>query len=83
MALNEELLKKLKKPYEPSSTIQFRFREKDVALITDKDGQGIQLFIGQMKDNGHIKGERYSRKVVKDKTGQIVRDHWDRKGRST
>ena len=83
MPLSEELLKKLKKLYEPSLNIQFRFRGKDVILITDKDGQAMQLFVGQMKENGNIKGERYSRKIVRDKTGQIVRDHWDRKGKSS
>ena len=83
MPLSEELLKRLNKVYEPSSTIQFRFRGKDVALITDKEGQGMQFFIGQLKENGNIKGDRYSRKIVKDRSGQIVRDHWDRKGRST
>ena len=83
MPLSDELLKKLNRVYEPSATIQFRFRGKDVALITDKDGQGMQFFIGQLKENGNIKGERYSRKIVKDRSGQIVRDHWDRKGRST
>ena len=43
----------------------------------------ILAVIYQLKENGNVKGERYSRKIVKDKTGQIVRDHWDRKGRST
>ena len=83
MALSENLLKKLKKKYEPFSTIQFRFGGKDVAFNTDADGNAIQLFIGQLKENGNIKGERYSRKMVKDREGNLIRDHWDRKGTSS
>jgi len=83
MPLGEGLLKKLQKTYEPFTTITLKFKGKDVVFNTDAEGNAVQLFIGQMKANGNIKGERYSRKMVKDKTGRLVRDHWDRKGTSS
>jgi hypothetical protein len=83
MSLNETLLKKLKKTYEPLTTVRLRFRGKDVAFNTDTEGNAVQLFIGQLKENGNIKGERYSRKMVKDRDGKLLRDHWDRKGTSS
>ena len=83
MSLSEDLLRKLQKTYEPSSTIRQKFRGKDIAFLTDDQGNPIQLFVGQLKENGNIKGERYSRKIVKDRDGKVLRDHWDRKGTSS
>ena len=83
MSLSEPLLKKLQRTYEPFTTVRLRFRGKDVAFNTDAEGNAVQLFIGQLKENGNIKGERYSRKMVKDRNGKLLRDHWDRKGTSS
>ena len=82
MPLSEDLIKKLKQRFLPNSTVEFRFRGKDMTVITDKEGNAIQLFIGQRKENGFIKGDRYSRKMVVDKEGKLFKDHWDRKGSS-
>jgi hypothetical protein len=83
MPLSEDLLKKLKRKFEPHSAIELRHRGKDVSVFTDKEGNAIQLFIGHRKENGMIKGERYSRKMVTDNNGKLLKDHWDRKGTST
>jgi hypothetical protein len=83
MPLSEELKKKLNKMYEPLSTVEFKFRGKDVIMIVDKEGRAIQFFIGKKSDNGKIRGERYSRKLIRDRLGNLVKDHWDRKGKSS
>ena len=83
MGLGVDLLKKLKKTYEPSSMINIKYRGKDVAFKTDPAGNPIQLFIGRMNDDGIVKGERYSRHLVTDQDGKVVKDHWDLKGKSS
>jgi hypothetical protein len=50
---------------------------------TDKDGNAIQLFIGKAKDDGTIKGDRYSRTIIKDREGKVIKDYWERKGKAT
>lgn len=80
MSLSEAILKKLSRKYNPQTTIHMRHRGKDLVATTDKDGNPIQLFIGRLQENGHVKGERYSRRMVKNAAGELIRDHWDRKG---
>ena len=82
MKLSEELLKKLGKKYEPSTMVQSRFRDNDLIFKTDEAGNPIQLFIGKMQENGNIKGERFARTLKHDKEGRLIKDHWDRKGRT-
>jgi len=60
MALTEGLIKKLRQQYQPHSTIELSFRGKDISIITDKEGNAMQLFIGKRKENGMVKGERYT-----------------------
>ena len=83
MSLGEDLLKKLNKKYEPSAMVSFRFRSKDVSVQTDEEGNPVKLFIGKRSEDGMVKGERYARVIRKDKNGLIVKDHWDRKGKSS
>ncbi len=83
MALATDLLKKINQKYEPGTWISMRFRANDIALKTDEDGNAVQMFIGKMKEDGLIKGERYSRNLIRDKEGRIIKDHWDRKGKSS
>ena len=80
MKLSEALLKKLAKKYEPSAMVQARFRGNDLLFKTDESGNAMQLFIGKMKDDGTIKGERFARTLLHDKDGKAFKDHWDRKG---
>lgn len=83
MALSEDLIKKLKRKFEPSATTQFRYRANDVVVQSDEEGNAIRAFIGKANDEGMIKGDRYSRILLKDKEGKVIKDHWDRKGRAS
>ena len=82
MALSEVILKKINKVFAPNTWVEMQFRTYDIVLKTDDQGNAIQMFIGKMKEDGMIKGERYSRKIVKDKEGKIIKQHWDRKGKT-
>lgn len=58
-----------------------KFKGYDIAFKTDDEGNPILLFIGKKNDQGLIKGQRYARRLLKDKSGTIIKDHWDDKGR--
>jgi hypothetical protein len=81
MPFSEDLLKKLRKPFEPSTLVQFRYRDYDMAVETDEQGNAIRLFMGKLQENGRIRGERFARVLIKDAEGKVVKDHWDKKGR--
>jgi hypothetical protein len=81
MKLGDELLKKLGKKYEPSAMVPLSFRGYDLAVKTDDGGNPVLLFIGKEKGDGTIKGDRYARRLLKDKEGKIIKDHWDYKGK--
>ena len=82
MKLNEDLQKKLSKLYEPASMINMKFRGNDVTFKTDKDGNAVLLFIGKKNTEGLIKGSRYTRVLKHDANGNIIKDHWEMKGRA-
>jgi hypothetical protein len=82
MSLAADLLKKINKKFDPQSWVSLRYRTHDVALQTDEEGNAVRMFIGRLKDDGVIKGERYSRVLVRDREGRIIKDHWDRKGKT-
>lgn len=83
MALGEALTKKLAKKYPPDEMIDLQYAGKDLTIKTDEAGNAILLFMGKRQDNGHIKGERFARRLVYDKDGKAVKDHWELKGKST
>lgn len=83
MSLGVAILKVLDKKYEPSTMIEQRFKEYDLAFKTDEDGLPVLLFIGKRDNTGNIRGERYARRLVKDKEGALIKDHWDFKGKAT
>ncbi|HWI89712.1 MAG TPA: hypothetical protein VNT20_00500 [Flavisolibacter sp.] len=83
MALSGHLIKKLKQKFEPSTTTQFRHRTSDIIVQTDGEGNAIRAFIGRGNNEGIIKGDRYSRTLKRDKEGNIVKDHWERKGKAS
>jgi hypothetical protein len=82
MAIGAALLKLLGKKYEPSGVIDKVFGKYDLTFITDENGDPVQLFIGKRKENGHIKGDRYTRVLKKDAQGNRIKDHWDLKGKT-
>jgi hypothetical protein len=81
--LKEKILKVLGKSYPPSTMVEQRQGRYDLAFKTDQEGRPILLFIGQKEENGNIKGERYARRMVFDDKGNILKDHWDNKGKAT
>ncbi len=81
MKIGDQLLKKLNKKYEPSTMVHMRFRDYDLAMKTDEEGNPMLLFIGTADEQGMIKGDRYARRLLKDAEGKVVKDHWDYKGR--
>lgn len=82
MGLSQSLLLKLGKKYPPSSMVMLKFRNKDVAIRTDGEGNPVLVFIGKADASGRVKGERYTRTLKADARGAVIRDHWDRKGRA-
>ncbi|MBD0378305.1 MAG: hypothetical protein ICV51_22090 [Flavisolibacter sp.] len=83
MNLSDDLIKKLSKKYEPSALLYLKHRGNDMAIKTDEEGNAIQLFLGKLKEDGNIRGDRYARKIIRDKEGNIIKDHWDRKGKAS
>ena len=82
MKLNESLLVKLAKTYEPSSMLNMKFRGIDLAVKTDREGNPVVVFVGRKQADGKIKGERYTRTLLRDNNGNLIKDHWDLKGKT-
>ena len=83
MSLGDDLIKKLNRKFEPSSTSQFRYRSNDVVVQADENGNAFRAFIGKASEQGFIKGDRYSRTIKKDREGNIIKDYWERKGKAS
>ena len=81
MKIGEKLLKVLSKKYAPMEMITQKFGRYDISFKTDQEGNPILLFIGALDRDGRINGERFVRVLIKDKAGQILKDHWDAKGK--
>ncbi len=82
MALGADLELRLRKKFEPSSSVNMTFRGNDIVVQTDRDGNAVLMFIGKFTPHGKIKGERYARTLKADATGRIIKDHWDLKGKT-
>lgn len=80
MTIGDELQKVLSKTYEPSTLIEMPFRRYDIAFKTDEAGRPILLFMGKKDEHGHIKGERFARRLKTGPNGKIIKDHWENKG---
>lgn len=80
-SIGKRLEAKLAKKYAANATFHERFGNQDITYLTDDQGQVVQLYLGKRKDDGNIKGERFSRRIVKDASGKILRTHWDRMGK--
>jgi hypothetical protein len=83
MALSEALIKKLAQKYPPNEMTDLRYRGNDLTIKTDNAGNAILLFIGRRQEDGHIRGERYARRLLVDDAGRVLKDHWELKGKST
>jgi len=83
MKLGNEVLKVLGKIYEPSKMIEAKFERYDLAFKTDESGRPILLFMGKKDETGKIKGEKFARRLAFDNNGEILKDHWDNKGKAT
>ena len=83
MSLGDELLKKINQKFEPSTTVSLRYRSYDLVLLTDKEGNAVQLFLGKANEDGVIKGDRYARTLKHDREGRLIKDHWERKGKAS
>ncbi|GGH01933.1 hypothetical protein [Mucilaginibacter phyllosphaerae] len=81
MVLGAELLKVLNKLYEPSRLIETTFKRYDIAFKTDAGGRPILLFMGKRDENGKIRGEHFARRLKFGPNGEVVKDHWDNKGK--
>jgi hypothetical protein len=81
MKLGEPVLKLLSKVYEPSTMVEKTFGRYDMAFQTDREGRPVMLFMGSKQENGKIKGERFSRRLVFDESGKVIKDHWDNQGK--
>lgn len=83
MSLGDDLLKKINRKFEPSTKLPLRYKAYDLLLVTDKEGNAIQLFMGKENEQGIIKGDRYARTLKYDRDGHLIKDHWERKGKAT
>ncbi|WP_121353617.1 hypothetical protein [Flavisolibacter nicotianae] len=83
MSLGDALLKKINQKFEPSAKVLLRYRSQDLVLVTDKEGNAVQLFMGRANDEGVIKGDRYARTIKYDRDGRLLKDYWERKGKAS
>lgn len=81
MKLGNDILKILGRSYEPGSMVERSMGRYDLFFKTDELGRPVILFLGKTDGNGKIKGERFARRLVTDANGQIIKDHWDNKGK--
>jgi hypothetical protein len=83
MPLSESLIKKLSAKFPAGQMCDLSYRGNDLTVKADEEGNAILLFICKRMENGHIKGERYARRLLIDKDGKVLKDHWEMKGKST
>ncbi|HVF97036.1 MAG TPA: hypothetical protein VM871_06935 [Flavisolibacter sp.] len=83
MSLGDALIKRVNQKFEPSASVSLRYKNYDLLLISDKDGNAVQLFMGKLNEQGIIKGDRFARTLKYDREGKLIKDHWERKGKAT
>lgn len=81
--MSDALIKRLSQPYPSSTMVDLVFKGNDVSIKTNEDGNAMLAFIGKRGPDGNIRGERYARTLKYDRNGQLIKDHWERKGRAT
>ncbi|MVN92965.1 hypothetical protein [Mucilaginibacter aquatilis] len=81
MKIGKELQKILDKTYAPLSTIERSMGRYDLRFDTDQIGRPILLFAGKANAQGRIVGERFTRRIVTNEVGNVIKDHWDNQGK--
>ncbi|MEJ8804272.1 hypothetical protein [Pontibacter sp. H249] len=72
----------MSKIYAPQERMNATFMGNDISYITNERGEPVTLFIGKIREDGNIDGERYVRKIVrKPGSDEIQKSHWDLKGK--
>ena len=79
--IGPDLEKKLSKIFPPNATIEDKFKNLDLNILTNENGEAITLFIGKRKENGKIAGEVYYRKIKNRVNNIITESHWDNQGK--
>jgi hypothetical protein len=82
MKLGKDICKVLEKAYEPDIIIERKMGRYNLVFKTDDFGRPVLLFVGKADEHGKIKGERFSRRLVIDTSGKVIKDHWDNKGKT-
>ncbi|MRX46649.1 hypothetical protein [Pedobacter puniceum] len=83
MKIGEQIQKILNKNYEASSKVHVRYQQYDLVFKTDEKGRPILLFLGRLDEKGNVKGERFARRLKEDASGNLLKDHWEHKGKAT
>ena len=83
MKLGPQILKILEKKYESESMVYTTFNSHDLAFKTDSEGNPVLLFLGKKNEKGQVKGLRYSRTLMKNTVGEVIKDHWELKGKAS
>lgn len=83
MKIGKEFLKVVNKKYEPLAVIDTVMGKYDITLKSNSEGDPVLLFIGKRNSKGTITGERFSRTLKYNEAGQVIKDHWEKKGKST
>lgn len=83
MELGEPIMKILRKDYEPLTMVEQTFKRYDLAFRTDENGKPVLLFIGKKDANGNIRGDRFARRLKYGHNGELIKDHWEHKGKAT
>ena len=55
MPLSDDLIKKLRRRFEPSATTQFRYRANDIVVQSDEEGNAIRVFVGKTTMKASLK----------------------------
>lgn len=83
MKIGKEFLEVLNKRYSPLSVIETSIGKHDITLKTNTVGDPVLLFSGKRNHHGKISGERFARTIEYDNEGNIIKDHWERKGKAS
>lgn len=83
MNLGKDIRRILNRRYPPNTLVETKFKNLDLAFKTNQAGIPVLLFLGKKNEQGKIRGERYARRLKKSGDEQVMKDHWDHKGRAT